>query len=73
MDLCLGQTVEVLLLLDDHHLLRRQVLEGEHQSPVEVALSVHGPVVDVRLLSVILSTDPAGRRRGGEERDQGGW
>ena len=40
-DLGLGQTVEVLLLLDDHDLLGRQVFEGEHHSPVEVALSVH--------------------------------
>ena len=55
----LAQTVEVLLLLDDYHLLRREVLEREHKAPVEVALSVHGAVVHVRLLSIVLSTNPA--------------
>ena len=58
-DLRLGQTVKVLLLLDDYDLLRRQVFEGKHHPPVEVALSVHGPVVDVGLLCVVLATDPA--------------
>ena len=63
MDLGLCQTVEVLFLLDDHHLLCREVLEGEHQSPVEVALSVPGPVVDISLLGFILSANPARGRR----------
>ena len=55
----LAQTVEVLLLLDDYHLLRWKVLEWEHKAPVEVTLSVHGAVVHVRLLSIVLSTNPA--------------
>lgn len=58
MDLRLGQTVEVLLLLDDHDLLWREVLEGEHHSPVEVALSIHRAVVNICLLRLILTSQP---------------
>ena len=58
MHLCLAQAVEVLFLLDDYHLLRWEVLEWEHKAPVEVALSVHGAVVHVRLLGIVLSPNP---------------
>lgn len=37
----LGQAVEMLLLLNHHDILSRQVLHREHKSPVEVALSIH--------------------------------
>ena len=46
----------VHLLTDDHHLLSRQIFEGEDKSPIEVALSIHGPVMDISLLSLVLAT-----------------
>lgn len=50
------------LLLDDHDLLGRDVLKGEHKPPVEVTLSVHGAIVDIGLLGLVLSTQPATTR-----------
>ena len=58
-DLRLGQTVEVFLLLDDHDLLWREVLKGEDHSPVEVALSVHRAVVNICLLGLVLTPQPS--------------
>ena len=56
--LCCVQTVEVLLLLHHHDLLLGEVLKGEHQTPVEVPLSIQGAVVDISLLGVIQSLEP---------------
>lgn len=43
-----------LLLRDDNLLLRHEVIEGEDEAPVEVALSGQGVVVHVRVLLVLL-------------------
>ena len=50
------------LLTDDHHLLSGEIFEGEDKSPVEVALPIHGPVMDVSLLGLVLTTYPAGEK-----------
>lgn len=36
------------------HLLRREIIEGKDESPVEIPFSSHGSVVDIRLLLVLL-------------------
>ena len=59
MDLGLCETVKVLFLLDHYDLLWREVVKREHQSPVEVAFSVHRTVVNIRLLGVVLAPNPA--------------
>ena len=60
------------LLLDDHDLFGWDVLKGEHKTPVEVTLPVHGAVVHVRLLCLIFTTEPTGwgRGRGQEVKSQ---
>ena len=54
------------LLLDDHDLFRWDVLKGEHKTPVEIALPIHGAVVYISLLRLIFTTEPTGWRRGSE-------
>ena len=48
------------LFTDDHDLLSRQIFKREDKPPVEIALSVHGPVMDISLLSLVFATQPAG-------------
>lgn len=57
-DLCPPSTN---LLDDDHHPFRSHVVEMKDESPVEVALSVQRTVMYVRLLLVVLSTQPTAR------------
>jgi len=54
----LAQTVEVLFLPNNHDLLWRKVLKRADHSPVEVAFSIQWAVVDVCLLSLILTSKP---------------
>ena len=68
MALRLCQAVEVFLLLDNHHVLCREILHREHKPPVEVTLSVHRTIMNVCLLSIIFSTKPATQQRRGEGR-----
>lgn len=42
------------LLAQDAHVLCHQVVQGEDEPPVEVALPSHGVVVDICLLHVLL-------------------
>lgn len=51
-----GVTLLSVCLSIRQHLLSRQVVEGEHEAPVEVSFSCQRVVVDVRLLSVVLQT-----------------
>lgn len=65
-----------LLLGDDNLLLSHQVVEGEHEAPVEISLARQRVVVDVCVLLVLLLTlQPAGLkvkgRMGSEVRGEG--
>lgn len=57
-----------LLARDDDLLLGHQVVEGEDEAPVEVALARQRPVVDVRALAVLRPLEPPGSQRQGKVR-----
>ena len=54
--LLFSQTVEVYLLLDNHHILSFDVLKWVDKSPVEVTLSIHRTIMDISLLSRVINT-----------------